>query len=209
MGGVERALARKGFKVVENLSSGQNRSVYSVEHQGKRSIVKIPQTKRPLCEDGFTISSIDLGLRTSHNLREAIFLRAMEGHPMVPELFGEFRMPLFPYLDWMELKTEGVAKFVWKNGITAIHQEMMPGRKLRKGERITDAIAQQKLIDFIKDSYDRGYFNHDLKHRDNYVVDDQGTARVVDFGTVVEFDGSDREFYQNRAIRDLNYYIFE
>ena len=212
MRGIEGALSKKGFKVVQDLSSGANRSVFSVEHKGKRSIVKVPQVKRPLCEDHFTISSIDLGLRSSHNVREANFLRAMKGHPMVPELYGEFKMPILPYLNWMELRTQGVAKFVWMNGITAIHTQMLPGRKLRKGERITDATAQQKLIDFVKDSYAADYFNHDLKRPDNYVVDDQGTARIVDFGTVVEI-GEDcpsrfREWLQNRAIGEMKYYLF-
>ena len=118
-------------------------------------------------------------------------------------------MPLLPYLNWMELRTEGVAKFIWRNGIIAIHQEMIKGRKLKKGERITDAKAQQRLIDFIKDSYERGYFNHDIQRPENILIDPKGMPHIVDFGTVKELgDDDDREWLQGWALKDLKSRLF-
>jgi len=192
MNGLEKAIASIGFEIVKDLSSGANRSVYVVSYNGDTGVVKVPQSQRPLCDDFYHFSDIDLRLRIMHNLREAQFLKDMEGHPIVPKLFEEFKMPLLPYINLKELTTEGVALFVLKNGIPAIYESFIDGRRFKRGEKISDAQTQQILIDFVKASNNRGYFNFDWGNDGGgIIIDNQGMPHVVDFGTVEKFDDVD------------------
>ena len=136
---------------------------------------------------------------------EAEFLREMNGHPVVPKLLQEFKISMYPYLNFRELTTKGVALFLFRHGVPVLYQERIKGRRLKNGEKISDSKTQQILIDFVQDCNQRDYTYLDWRNYGNVIIDDKGRPYVVDFGTVKRFT-PDGKFDSNWHLKtDLEY----